>query len=110
MTAVVRRPDRLCRVLDHGDPVALGDSEHAVEIACDVLEMDSDYRSRARGDAVLQQLRVEAEGVAPLREPGNGSGRNDRVDGGDERERRYDDLVAATHAEGSQRAAKCRGA
>ena len=53
---------------------------------------------------------IEAERVVDLGEHGHRAGGDDRVDGGDERERGNDDLVAAADAERRERAAQRRGA
>ncbi len=68
MPSVIRRAHRLRGVFDDGYVVTVGDVQHGVEIARDVLEMDGDDRRGAIRDAGGQQRGIETERVVDLGE------------------------------------------
>ena len=107
---MVRRAERLGRVLDHGNAVPGGDRQQGVEVAGHVLQVHGDDRRRPVGDLRFEDGGIEPQRVVDLGEHGNGTGGDDGVHRRDEREGGDDDLVATADAERRERAPQRGGA
>ena len=93
--ALVEGVDPLGRVLQHLQAVPGGDGHDVVHRAADPRVMDREDGPRPRRDGSLDGVLVDVQRVrADVHEDRPGPEADDGVGGGDERERRQDDLVA----------------
>ena len=87
-------------ILDDMESAAAGDVEDAVHIGRQAVDVDRHDRPGAGCERLLDALRVEAPGDRiGIHEHGPGACANDRRRAGDDRERRYDHLVARADAQ-----------
>jgi hypothetical protein len=104
------RTETLRRVLDDGQPMAGGDGVDRGEIGALAEQAHRQDRARRGTDRGLEQRRIEIVGVRiDVDEDRPCAEQRDRLAGGDEGERRGDDLVARSHPERHQREQECVG-
>jgi hypothetical protein len=93
--ALVPGVDGLGGILDDAQAVLAGDGQEAVHRAGDAGVVDGEEGAGAPRDGLLDQGIVQVKGVRPdVHEDRPGPQAGDGVGGGDEGERRQDDLVA----------------
>src|SRR5262245_61525934 len=96
--------DGLRGVFDDWQAVAFGDRHDRLHLGALAEEMNGEDGLRAWRDRALDYIRIDVEIVRRnVHEDGARAQPRDRAGGGEESERRRDDLVARPHAQGRQR-------
>ena len=94
---------RVRHVLDHGQPVPVGNGQDGLHVAAHAAEVDGHDRAGAWGDGGLDGRRCDVVGVrVDVGKDWDEARVQDGRDAGEEGDRRDDDLGAALQAEGLQ--------
>ncbi len=105
VSPVQARAERLCRVLHDRHPVRRGERDELVHARGLAVEVHDEHGARARAERRTNTIDVERERLGvDVDEHRAGSDAHDALDGGEERERRRDHLVARSDAERQERA------